>query len=210
MVGWRETLGFAVKKFFYEGFRRDEWQQPDKVIAALDLSPGMAVADLGSGAGYFTYRLARALAPSGTVFAVDTDTTLLDAIRARAAREGLNITTVEASDGDLRLPHAVDLIFLSNVYHHLPGQSAYFAKVRDLLKPDGRLAIVESRPEGLFARLLGHATSPAIIRRSMEQAGYRLEASHDFVDRHSFQIFSVDRGESGSAAASGEAPAGPG
>jgi arsenite methyltransferase len=189
LMGFRDSVGVALKRFLYDGVGRDTWQQPERVIGALGLGPGDEVADLGSGTGYFTFRLAREVQPAGEVWAVDTDRALLAAIGRRAAEEGVhNVETVEIRD-ELYLPHPVDLIFLSNVYHHLPEQTRYFADVRAVLKPGGRVAILESRPAGLFARLFGHATDPAVVRGAMERAGYRLVASHDFVERRSFQIF---------------------
>jgi predicted methyltransferase len=188
-VGLRDSLGLALKRLLYEGFGRDKWQQPERVVDALALAPGRAIADLGSGTGYFTFRFARTVAPSGMVFAVDTDDKLLGAIRRQAQQETLPIKAVRASEGELRLPTPVDVIFLSNVFHHLPEQADYFRAARSQLHPGGRVAILESRPEGLFARFFGHSTDPGAVHRTMEQAGYRLESTHDFVDRHSFQIF---------------------
>ena len=188
----RDKVGLALKRFLYDGFGRDRWQQPDRVIAALGLEPGNVVADLGSGTGYFTFRFARAVGPSGRVFAVDTDTQLLGAISSQARESGLNVHTVVADEtggSGLELPSPVDVIFLSNVFHHLPAQAPYFAAARSKLTPGGRVAILESRPDGFFARLFGHSTDPAVIRRQMGEAGYELAAKHDFVDRRSFQIF---------------------
>jgi SAM-dependent methyltransferase len=209
-VGWRSSLGVAFKRLLYEGCRRDTWQQPERVVGALGLVPGQAIADLGSGTGYFTFRFARAVAPSGIVFAVDTDGELLAAIRRHAAKEKLPIEAIDASDGVPRLPAQVDLIFLSNVYHHLPEQWAYFAEARPLLKPGGRVAILESRPEGMFARFFGHATDPAAVRGGMEQAGYRLESTHDFVERHSFQVFASGDAAVGAVGDSGSHDQAPG
>jgi arsenite methyltransferase len=192
-VGWRDTLGVALKRFLYEGYGRDKWQRPERVIAALGLRDGDSVADLGSGTGYFTLRFAGAVGPTGRVYAVDTDTALLRAIPREASRNGLaNVTIVQAADGALGLPTPVDIVFLSNVFHHLTNQAEYFSSARDQLAPGGRVAIIESRPQGVFARLFGHATDPAVIRAKMAEAGYELVASHDFVDRHSFQIFKAN------------------
>src|SRR5262249_8042116 len=71
-----------MKRFAYEGFLRDRWQHPERVIASLGLQPGAAVADLGSGGGYFTFRLARAVGPTGKVYAADVDQDLNDYIAA--------------------------------------------------------------------------------------------------------------------------------
>jgi predicted methyltransferase len=76
-----------LKQFAYEGFDRDNWQHPEKVIAALRLQPGNIVADLGSGGGYFTFRLAKAVAPTGKIYAVDTDPDMIDLIENRAKKE---------------------------------------------------------------------------------------------------------------------------
>jgi predicted methyltransferase len=64
-------LRVALKRFAVSGPGRDHWQHPDRVAGALGLHPGDRAADLGSGGGYFTYRLARAVGPSGAVYAVD-------------------------------------------------------------------------------------------------------------------------------------------
>jgi arsenite methyltransferase len=195
-VAVRDTIGVALKRFLYEGFGRDKWQRPDQVIAALGLAPGSVVADLGSGTGYFTLRFARAVGASGRVFAIDTDTSLLGAIARKAAEEGLtNVVPVEATER-FEPPAPVDLVFLSNVYHHLTDQQRYFADARSQLADGGGVAILEAQSKGLFARLFGHATDPALIRRTMTDAGYEIVGSHDFLDRRSFQIFRKSNGKS--------------
>ena len=67
--------------------KRDAWQRPDDVITALELRPGMRVADLGAGTGYFSRRLSQAVGPTGTVFAVDPEPNLVGYLRTRAERE---------------------------------------------------------------------------------------------------------------------------
>ena len=80
-----------LKQCAYEGFNRDHWQQPDKVIRALHLQPGNIVADLGSGGGYFTFKLAQAVAPTGKVYAVDIDREMVALIGERAKNEAPSI-----------------------------------------------------------------------------------------------------------------------
>ncbi len=179
----------ACKRFAYSGFGRDRWQQPDRVVAELGLRPGGRVADLGAGGGYFTFRLARAVGPSGVVYAVDTDRDMPATLAARAVKQGLaNVVAVEAKPDDPGLPEAVDLCFLSNAYHHLPDRPTYFARLAPHLKPTGRVAIVEAKPRGLH-RLVGHATSPETIRSELEASGYTLIADHDFLPRQGFLVF---------------------
>jgi arsenite methyltransferase len=198
--GLAACLGSAfarVRGALYSGFGRDRWQRPDEVIAALQLKPGDRVADLGSGGGYFTFRLARAVGPSGVVFAVDRDRALLDGIARRATKDGLaNIQTVDADADDPALPEPVDLVFVSNAYHHLENHVDYFRRASRHLAPGGRIAILEGTREGLMARLFGHATSPATIRGEMRSAGYRVVDAHDLLRRESFFVFTRDEDES--------------
>jgi arsenite methyltransferase len=182
-----------LKQFAYEGFNRDSWQQPDKVIAALNLHPGEIVADLGSGGGYFTFKLAKAVAPSGKVYAVDVDEDMIELISKRLKEEsGNNVETILATPTDPRLPQTgVDLIFTVNTYHHIADRSAYFANARKYLRPGGRIAIIDLDRRAWLEGLLGHYTPSETIKREMEQAGYTLQQQLDFLDRQSFLIFSL-------------------
>ncbi|MBI3747910.1 MAG: class I SAM-dependent methyltransferase [Chloroflexi bacterium] len=191
--GRQARLRRAVKGLLISSPGRDGWQRPAAVIGALGIRPGDRIADLGAGTGYFTVHLARATGPNGITYAVDTDEDMLDAIEEAAARAGLaNIRPIRADGGALALSERVDLAFLCNVYHHLPDQRGYFARLAAQLAPGGRVAIVEAMPGGRMARLFGHVTPPGRIREDMQAAGYRLESAPDFlVDRvrQSFQVF---------------------
>ena len=127
---------------------RDQWQMPDRVIAALGLKAGQAVADVGAGTGYFTVRLAKSAA-APRVFAVDIEHSMVHYTKQRAMKEGLkNVTGVVATATSANLPEPVDLILVVDTFHHIPGREAYFRKLRDLLKPGGRLAIIDWLPGG--------------------------------------------------------------
>ena len=179
----------AIKQFIYSPAGRDRKQRPDEMIAALAVQPGETVVDLGSGTGYYTFRLARAVGPGGRVYAVETDADLLDDLAHRATREGIpNLRTTHPAPTEAGLPEPVDLVFLSHVYHHLPDRIGYFGRLARSLRPGGRVAIVEGRRQGM-ARIFGHATEPEVVRREMESAGYRLAASHSIVPNESFQVF---------------------
>ena len=180
-----------LKRCSYEGFGRDAWQQPERVVEALALDPGARVADLGSGGGYFTFRLARAV-PAGRVYAVDVDADLNEYVVERAREEGLgNVQVVLAEYADPKLPEPVDLVFTSNTYHHLEDRTRYFANAKRYLRPHGRVAIVElSEAPSWF--LPSHTTSAETIRSEMEAAGYRFVEAHDFLERQHFLVFAVD------------------
>jgi predicted methyltransferase len=179
----------AAKRLAYEGFGRDEWQQPERVVADLALAPGAKVADLGSGGGYFSFRLARAVGPSGRVYAVDVDAGMNEHVADEAADQGLaNVTTVLAAFDDPRLPERVDLLFTSNTYHHLENRTAYFRTVRErYLAPGGRVAIVEFRPEKF-----SHSTARETIDEEMTAAGFRLVKAFDYLDRQHFLVYAAE------------------
>lgn len=188
-----------IKRFAYDGFGRDGWQKPDEVVAALALRPGDRVADLGAGGGYFTFRLADAVGPSGRVFAVDVDEGLLAYLADRARDEGrTNVETVLAGYDDARIPPpGVDLVFTCNTFHHLEDRSAYFARLRASLRPGGRVAIVDFTPEGVpFG---AHGTAPATVVAELEAAGFALVATHGFLEDQSFLVFEPRPGDPASA-----------
>ena len=88
-----------LKRFAYEGFSRDAWQQPSEVVAALALEEGDFVADLGAGGGYFTYPIAVEVGESGRVYAVDVDESLLAYVARQAEKRGLpQVVTVKAGE----------------------------------------------------------------------------------------------------------------
>jgi cyclopropane fatty-acyl-phospholipid synthase-like methyltransferase len=176
-----------LKRWAYEDFGgRDAWQQPERVVADLGLAEGARVADLGSGGGYFSFRLARAVGASGRVFAVDIDPGMNEHVAKEAEKQRLaNLETVLAASGDPRLPEPVDLVFTSNTYHHLEDRAAYFRRVRERhLRPGGRVAIVEYRPEQS-----SHSTSRETIEAELSLAGFRLLQSFDYLEKQHFLVF---------------------
>ncbi len=180
--------GFA-KRCAYEGFRRDSWQQPERVVEALALAPGQRVADLGAGGGYFTFRIAEAVGPSGRVYAADVDQSMTDYVQAEAKDRGLtNVSAVLSGFGDPRLPEPVDLLFTCNTYHHIEDRVAYFTRVREKsLRPGARVAIVDFDPE-----VTDHATARDVIVEEMQAAGFALLVEHDWLERQSFLVFEID------------------
>ncbi len=181
----------AFKRFGYEGFDRDEWQQPDRVLGELTLEPGMRVADIGAGGGYFTFRLADAVGADGIVYAVDVDEDMTSYLEERAAEQGYaNVKVILGEFADPLLPDGgVDFVFTSNTFHHIEGRVEYFRNLKQDLRPGGRIAILELTGESWFARNFGHFTSRETIVSELTEAGYEEVASHDFIERQSFTVF---------------------
>jgi ubiquinone/menaquinone biosynthesis C-methylase UbiE len=129
--------------------QRETEEHPEVVIDALDLHEGEAVADLGAGSGFFTFRIAPRVGKTGKVLAVDIQDEMLETIRRRAV--GANVTNVEEikdTETDPELPaNGVDLVLMVDVYHELSYPYEVMTKVRESLKPDGRVVFVEYRKE---------------------------------------------------------------
>ena len=122
-----------------------------EVIQKLDLKPGDVVADIGAGAGVFSWPLARAVAPGGTVYSVEIDPDFLAHIKQRAAEQRItNVRTVLGKFEDPQLPAKVDLAFFNDVLHHIEKRAEYLKAVASYLKPNGRIAVIEldaTRPD---------------------------------------------------------------
>lgn len=181
----------ALKRFGYEGIDRDEWQQPERVVRELALEPGMSVADIGAGGGYFSFRIAEAVGPEGMVYAVDVDEDMTSYLEELAAENGhANVKVILGEFADPLLPDGgIDLIFTSNTYHHIDGRIEYFRKLKEDLRPGGRIAILELRGESWFSRTFGHFTDRETIVEELTEAGYEEIESHDFIERQSFTVF---------------------
>jgi len=182
----------SCKRLAYEGFYRDEWQQPERVIAALGMHPGDRVADLGSGSGYFTVRLARAVGPDGRIYAVDVDEEMNAYLRQRVAKAGVaNVDVILGRFQDPLLPDGgVDLVLMVDTYHHLEDRPAYFRNLRRDLAPGGRVALIDYDGRKVwYMRLMGHTTPREVLLREMVEAGYEVAEEFDFIDRQSFVIF---------------------
>ena len=185
----------ALKRCAYESSGRDDWQKPDGVVAALGIRPGDQVADLGSGSGYFTVHLARAVGPEGRVYAVDVDEEMNAYLSERLADEGIeNVEVVLGEYEDPKLPDGqIDLLFTSNTYHHIQDRPAYFRRVQADLAPGGRVAVIEyDGRKGLFVKWMGHKTGKEVILEEMREAGYRVIEDSDLLDRQSFILFTPE------------------
>jgi ubiquinone/menaquinone biosynthesis C-methylase UbiE len=170
---------------------RDAWQMPDRVIAALNLKRGQVVADIGAGTGYFSVRLAKSDA-APKVYAVDIEPKMVSYLRERATKEGLNnVTAVQAAADTPNLPELVDLVLIVDTYHHIGDREMYFRKLAKSLKPGGRVAIVDFKPDSPEGPPKEFRFPPEKLKAEMGKAGYKLAAQHDFLPRQQFLIFEV-------------------
>lgn len=165
----------------------------DEILQALSLKPGIILADIGSGGGYYAMRFAEAAGREGRIYAVDTNAESLAYIKNTAELNGMgNIKIVLADEKGLVLPeHSCDLIFLRNVFHHLTDAVEYFKKIKCFLRPDGRVVIIDYKKRialNIYV-LLGHYAEEKVIRKTMEDAGYRMIERYDFLPEQSFTVY---------------------
>lgn len=169
--------------------KRDAWQKPHQVIRALALKPDAVIADIGSGTGYFAMRFAH-MVPNGRVYGVDTEPDMVKYLAERAKREGMgNVTAVAGAPGDPRLPEKADLIILVDVYHHVENRERYFSRLRDSLKPGGRVAVIDFRMDSPEGPPKAARIAPAKVTSEMKQAGYALDREHGFLPNQYFLVF---------------------
>jgi ubiquinone/menaquinone biosynthesis C-methylase UbiE len=168
---------------------RDAWQQPDAVLQALGVVPGMTVADLGAGTGYFSIRLAKAVGDKGRVLAIDVEPKLVDYMKERAANAHLaQVVPLLAPADDPRLPErGVDLVLIVDTWHHIDDRLHYLAKLAAGLKTGGRVAVVDFK-KGDFPvgppdahKLTADAVAAEFVAAGWAQASHWDELAYQYV-----------------------------
>lgn len=157
---------------------REREEAPSKAIAALGLKPGDVVADIGAGSGYYTVRLAKAVGPTGRVVATDLQPGMLAILKARLAREQVgNVELVQGGADDPRLPaKTFDLLLMVDVYHELASPQVFVRKLKETLKPGGRLVLIEFRREDPRVPIREeHKMSVSQVREELGADGFRID-----------------------------------
>jgi len=157
---------------------REDEEAPSKALDALELKPGMVVADIGAGSGYYSSRIAKRVGPTGRVYATDIQQGMIDILDRRITAEGLtNITTVLGGMDDPRLPPAsIDLAIMVDVYHELQQPQLFLQRLKGTFKPNGRLVLLEFRKEDPKVPILEvHKMSVAEVKQEMEAEGFVLD-----------------------------------
>ena len=168
---------------------RDAWQKPTEILDALHLERTTRVADLAAGTGYFSAQIAKRI-PQGELFAVDIEPNMLRYLEERKHREHLHVLTpILASAETPNLPEPVDVVLVVDTYHHIDNRTTYFAKLRGLLRANGRLAIVDFKPDAPEGPPVEHRISSEKVAAELTAAGYSLVATHQFLPRQYFLVF---------------------
>jgi len=177
---------------------RAEFQKPEEVMKALELKPGLRVADIGAGSGYFTIPVAKAVGPTGTVLAEDISQEMIDYLNKRVQAEQLeNLKLVKVEKDDPKLPPAgIDLILMVDTLHYVQNRGEYAKKLRAGLAPGGRIVIIDYIPKPWDVRPWGPAPeqqfSKEQIDADMAQAGLKPVKVYNFLPEQYFVIYGVE------------------
>jgi SAM-dependent methyltransferase len=172
-------------------------EMPDAMVAIMGLEDGDVVADIGAGSGFFTRRMARLVAPTGTVYAVDIQPEMLEILQGYVEEEGITgVVPVLSEFDDPKLPEGeIDWILLVDVYHEFGNHEAMLTKMREALKSDGRVALLEYRVEdGTGDHIKGdHRMSVRQVLSEWGPAGFELVELHEFLPSQHLFIFRTSR-----------------
>jgi ubiquinone/menaquinone biosynthesis C-methylase UbiE len=171
---------------------REQEEHPDQALDALKIPAGATVADVGAGVGYFVWRLSARVGPSGVVYGEDIQQGMLDQLdRNMRERHIGNVREVLGTIEDPKLPkNAVDLVLLVDVYHEFSEPEKMLDRIRESLKPGGRLVLLEYRGEDPKVPIKPeHKMTLKQVRAEVEPEGYRFEESIEVLPEQHIIVF---------------------
>lgn len=157
---------------------REAEEKPDLALDGMGIKPGMVIADMGSGVGYMTLRMAKRVGPKGKLYGVDLQPGMLQKLKENAAKAGVtNIEPILSTVDDPKLPaNSIDMILMVDVYHEFSQPQAMIRKLREALKPDGRLILLEYRAEDPSIPINpDHKMTVSQVKAEIEPEGFKLE-----------------------------------
>ena len=190
---WGEFIAFTSPY-------RENWEKTSKVLDFLKIKPGERVADLGCGPGYYTFKFADLVGPSGLVYAVDTVPNMTNYVATVAQKRGVhNITTILARDNDTRLPtNSVDLVYICSMYHAVYMISmeyvkdGFFNTLKPALRKGARVVIADNTIlKDAQNPYYGPRIAPELIITQMKQYGFKLVNRAQFIPQRFILVFEL-------------------
>lgn len=161
---------------------------PDRIIEDLEISPADTIADIGAGGGFYTVKFAGIIGESGRVYAVDIVKGHLDFITEKVQEAGL----ADRVECVLASKDSIDLAFFRNSFHHLHNRTEYFGALKNCLKSGGKVAIIDHKKGSHSGPGINHGTGDGEIKQALEQGGFSLSASFDYLPGQWFFIYKKD------------------
>jgi SAM-dependent methyltransferase len=187
------VMGYQGAEWLERGERADE-EGPELALNALQIPKGASVADIGAGSGYMTERLAARVGPAGRVYANDLQPQMLYILSRRLEERRItNVTLVQGTVDDPKLaPASIDLALMVDVYHELSQPQAILRRLREALKPGGRLALLEYRKEDPAIPIkFEHKMTVAEAKLEVEAEGFTLANVDEALPRQHILIFTA-------------------
>jgi ubiquinone/menaquinone biosynthesis C-methylase UbiE len=172
---------------------RIQEEQPDRMLAALDIKKGSVVADIGAGVGYHVWRLAEIVGPTGKVIGEDIQPGMIDLMKKNIeARKLRNVELILGTPTDPKLPRgAIDLVLMVDVYHEFSDPVRMMRQIQSALKPNGRVVLVEFRKEDPSVPIQPlHKMSVQDVRSELEPLGFKFQQALEFLPWQHILIFS--------------------
>jgi len=169
-------------------------EQPEAMLDALHITPGMRVADIGAGVGYHALRMSPRVGSAGKVYATDLQPEMLELLGAAVREAGLaNIEAVRSGERSTGLPDAtIDLALMVDVYHELAEPAPFMRDLRRALAPGGRVALVEFRGEDPSVPIKEeHKMTVAQVDAELAVYGLTRCERHDFLPWQHLLIYCV-------------------
>jgi SAM-dependent methyltransferase len=178
----------ALPAAAFDDASRDAELQPERVMDAIGVRPGMVIGEAGAGRGYFTFKLARRVGESGRVYANDIDADALARVRERCREEGVrNVETVLGEIADPRFPErSLDLVMMLYALHDFAEPEAFLVKLKQYLKPGAPVVILDRDPEATGEH---HFMPRKRLLALFSASGYLLAREERFVDKHLLLVF---------------------
>ncbi len=169
---------------------RDALLQPEKVMDAIGVKPGMVIGEGGAGEGYFTFKLSRRVGDTGRIYANDIVERVLGVIERRCDREGIsNITTILGEIDDPLFPEGeLDMVIMVAAFHDFEKPVAWLENVKPSMKPEATLVIIERDPDK-WGRGWSHFMTKEEILNTVRKADYELVRIETFLSTHNVYIF---------------------
>ena len=186
-----QPMGVQGAPWLERAERQDE-EEPDRALRILKIPKGAVVADIGAGSGYITVRMAKIVGPQGRVYANDIQQGMLDLLQKNVEKAKLtNVTPVLGAVNDPRLPaNTIDLAIMVDVYHEFSQPQAMLQKLREALKPGGRLVLLEYRAEDPEVPILPeHKMTRAQVKLEVEHEGFTLASVNEDLPRQHLFVF---------------------
>jgi ubiquinone/menaquinone biosynthesis C-methylase UbiE len=171
---------------------RESDEHPDEALDAIGIRRGSTVADVGAGVGYFTWRLAERVGANGLVYGEDIQQPMLDMLaKNMRARHLANVRAVLGSPEDPKLPaNSIDLVLLVDVYHEFSEPEKMLDRIRESLKPNGRIVFLEYRAEDPSVPIRPeHKMTVSQVRAEVQPEGYRFDKTIEVLPQQHIVIF---------------------